>query len=145
MPLVSEAERAYTAGIIDGEGCIRMQRGTFGLDVSVGNTDLVLLAWLHQRWGGKIYPNRSIKIRNAKPFFHWRVCSKEAFPLLRDVLPFLVVKQDRAAKALELEEFHYKQNNYLPGYNESMRKKRIEIYDSLKAMNRRGLKAVGAE
>jgi hypothetical protein len=143
--MANETESAYTAGIIDGEGCIRLQRKTFGLDVSVGNTDLNLLIWLKEVWGGKIYLNGVRAKRptgNNKPFFHWRICGAMAFPFLEQIVPFLVIKKDRAMKALELREVYGRKNNYLPGFNESMRAKRIEIQRALAEMNQRGTSAV---
>lgn len=135
---MTETDKAYTAGIIDGEGCIRMQRTTLGLDVSVGNTDMELLNWLQTHWGGKIYPNRYKRLDNAKPFFHWRLCSKLAFVLLEAIEPYMVIKRKRAIKALELRDLHNKQNNYIPGYNAEMRQRRQQIFESLREMNQRG-------
>lgn len=136
---MTETDKAYTAGIMDGEGCIRLQKN-YGLDVSVGNTDLDLLMWLKEHWGGKIHPNRwHSPTRNAKPFYHWRICGGDAFPMLRAILPYMVVKHNRAQKALELEAVYGLKNNYLPGFNESCRVKRQEVRDALQKMNRRGV------
>ena len=138
---VSKVDAAYSAGIIDGEGCIRLQPKTFGLDISVGNTELDLLIWLRDRWGGKIYSNSrhtTNRYLNSKPFFHWRVNGPDGFVFLESILPYMVIKNKRAEKALELKEFYLKKNNYLPGFNEKCRAERQRIYLELKEMNRRG-------
>ena len=57
MLLKGKQALAYTAGIIDGEGCICLDKhGKHGIElkVSVGNTKEWLLQWLKMQYGGNI-------------------------------------------------------------------------------------------
>ncbi len=53
---MTEAERAYVAGIIDGEGCVqaRLYKNKLKLRVEVGNTARELPEWLADRLGGTV-------------------------------------------------------------------------------------------
>src|SRR5215510_8298578 len=56
---LSEAEKGYLAGIIDGEGCIMLARHlgkhVYNLYVSIANTSMALHRWLEQRLPGTGY------------------------------------------------------------------------------------------
>lgn len=62
MPVLSKTERAYLAGILDGEGCLslggRLNARYITPTVQVTNTRYELLLWLHSRFGGSIYQTK---------------------------------------------------------------------------------------
>jgi hypothetical protein len=108
-PDLSEVDRAYLAGIIDGEGSImlihvpkRMDRKWehWNLVISLTNTDKRLIDWLEERLGGHV---RYVKSVNPKwrDTYHWKVCSAKAVPILHEVLPYLKLKGEQAEIALE--------------------------------------------
>ena len=53
-----EREKAYLAGLVDGEGSIVIYRDkryeTFGIKLEIANTDFELLEWVKTRFGGGI-------------------------------------------------------------------------------------------
>lgn len=138
----TDTELAYTAGILDGEGCIRILKDTYGLSVTVGNTDVALLDWLERVWGGKIYGKAYQKLKwypNSKPFKQWQIYGLKATSMLELCIPYMVIKKDRAEVALKMIPLFGKKNNYIPGFNAEMRAKRHEIYCELKVLNQRGI------
>ena len=54
LSILSETQKAYLAGIVDGEGCISFCKiGSFlYLGVSVANTNKPLINWLRTNLGG---------------------------------------------------------------------------------------------
>jgi len=78
---VSQDKRklAYTAGIIDGEGCTgilkckesRNRTGySYRLEIVVANTDKRLVNWLKTTYGGHLHALKQNKIKH-KPFWQW--------------------------------------------------------------------------
>jgi hypothetical protein len=97
----TEAELAYLAGIIDGEGCIsrlsraRPRRWT----VTVGSTSTELMDWL-AAIGGKVHARRANALSRL-PLFAWEVISwRNVHLLLISVRPYMIVKRNRADEAI---------------------------------------------
>ena len=138
----TSVELAYTAGILDGEGCIRILKDTYALAVAVGNTDPALLNWLERVWGGKVYGKAYKPLKwypRSKPFMQWQIYGRKATDMLALCAPYMVIKKDRAEIAMKMVPLFGKKNNYLPGFNEEMRRQRETVYWELKAMNQRGI------
>jgi len=118
--MATDMERAYLAGIIDGEGCISLNRrevphparwsgrgrkpttwARFEGRLHVANTDMRLLDWLNDRWPARFSvnhppsPNQAAGMR-CKPChtIYWN--SRHAEEPLRAALPFLVLKREQA-------------------------------------------------
>jgi len=103
---MTKEELAYAAGIIDGEGCLRVTRhkdcNQFNTYVYVTNTDPRLINWLHNSWGGTI--NISQHKSTWKPSLSWRLIGKEAIQFIEAVYPFLRLKKAQADILLSLWE-----------------------------------------
>ncbi len=108
--MTSEAERAYAAGFLDGEGCIAIIKGGrnpnngdtyFQAGVYVSQVDPTPLLWLREHWGGTITAKKGSSGTRA---WQWHVRSQLAYSILRDVLPYLQVKRANAENALKLAE-----------------------------------------
>src|SRR5262249_44588612 len=105
---------AYTAGIIDGEGSIdiapdkggrRQPRRlpVFVLRVHVASTDRVLLEYLTSIFHcGTI--RRYEKKPPRKPTYTWSLRGNSALSLLRQVLPYLIIKARQARIAIKFQE-----------------------------------------
>lgn len=109
-----ETDRAWAAGIMDGEGCIRLQNRrnssgkiSYTLRVSVSNTDPPMLRRLVELFGGGVWPNRSA---TGKPMWQWVVWSKNAESALTAMAPYLITKKVQAQVALESQSL-IKRNN----------------------------------
>lgn len=105
------AQLAYTAGIIDGEGCISIIKNTtyrhklcrFYLSVSVGNTNEWLILWLKDAYGGSIVQTPPKKVQH-KPVLSWRVSGKLAIEFLELIAPYLQLKKLQAEVAIKFQK-----------------------------------------
>src|SRR5439155_2573915 len=98
---LKDTERAYLAGILDGEGCISIQRRThlgphkpiYALYVGIYNTSPALKAWLDSRLPGiAIY--RHDRRNGRKPCFHWMLSgNRRVIVFLREIAPYLVINK----------------------------------------------------
>jgi hypothetical protein len=103
---LSLTEKAYLAGILDGEGSIGVYKrfvgkkkgASYSLRVMVGNTDVSLIRWL-QRLGGSIYEQKPKK-SNWSVCYTWTVWANQAAAILEEVLPYMLVKREQAERAL---------------------------------------------
>lgn len=112
---------AMMAAYIDGEGSIlinprrkRVRDGvakdiacTFYLKLTVANTDVRLVAWCKERFGGtfKDANTRSYyEGRNVKTAWHWSASSNRAAWILHNCLPHFVIKGEQALIGIQLQE-----------------------------------------
>lgn len=98
------AERAYIAGIIDGEGCICFgkRKGWHELRVVVKHTNPILIAWLLDRLGGSICLHKARSDKH-KDSHIWTITTKQAASMLALILPYLLIKQNQALVGLKLQ------------------------------------------
>jgi hypothetical protein len=100
----------YLAGFFDGEGCVYILRGYrsngnpfYSLEISLTSSDIKPLQEAQALFGGKISTAKGVKASN-KDIFRLRLRSNQAASALRAMLPFLIVKAERAEIALEFQE-----------------------------------------
>ncbi len=101
---MEETDKAYFAGLVDGEGCITVSKGKYDnrvLAVVIVMCDKEPIELLHQSFGGCLFyvEKKNPKWKNS---WHWSVKSQKAKPFLEAVLPYLRVKRKQALAALEL-------------------------------------------
>lgn len=104
----TEVELAYLAGIIDGEGTITLTRGLKSdrfraLVMSVANTDLSMINYLKDTYGGRTSKRNRLTATHHMAAFDWRVERRKAVELLEGIYPYLrnEVKRDRAKHTLD--------------------------------------------
>ena len=93
---------SYTAGIIDGEGCIGIHKGgkhesgtiKYRIRVIVGNTDRRLVEFLKDNFGGSI-SKRNV-VGNRKKQYAWELGNNMAAGFLKMIHPYLLLKQKQA-------------------------------------------------
>lgn len=98
----------WAAGIVDGEGCIRLARNkranrpndSWSIVVAVSNTDIAMLHKLKELLGGNIVKRSAPPMAHYKQQWRWQVFSKEAVAVLQKILPWLVTKHYQAECAL---------------------------------------------
>ncbi len=124
----SETVSAYAAGLIDGEGCITIQRIScpkqgyciYQLRVIVGNTEHAMLDWLQSHFGGSIQQKAEKRV-NRRDCWMWSIVSHQAKLFLEKILPYMVTKKLRAEIAIEYR-------NSLPdGRSATLLKEREEV------------------
>lgn len=96
---------AYAAGLFDGEGTVGIRKGkiSYNLEVQFHMTDKPVLDFMRLHYGGsevhlcKRYPNR----RQA---YRWNLWCQGAANFLLRIQPFLIVKKDQVAVAIEFSK-----------------------------------------
>jgi hypothetical protein len=110
---LTEAEKGYLAGIIDGEGCILMNREKgkkgdyiYRVFVTIANTSMKLHEWLEEKLPGRGYVRQAYPGEKRSPTSHperwktsynWTISgSRVAIVLLREIAPYLIIKREQA-------------------------------------------------
>lgn len=101
--LLTEAEIAWTAAAIDGEGWVgarrKPNRHSFVPTVEVSNNNGTFISRLHRYWGGW-----SGRPSQKHPLRRWGLEHRRAGEMLKKVLPWLVVKRRQAFVAIMLAD-----------------------------------------
>ncbi len=98
---MDDIELAYTAGVVDSDGCISIQRCKkkdrnklyYSLRVSVGMKNPAIPTWLYEMVGGSITTNNIQTL--------WTIDGYRAKDLCRNILPYLKGKCEQATVALD--------------------------------------------
>lgn len=130
---MTEAEKAYIAGVIDGEGSIMLSR--FHKNqypspcISISSTDMELLEWiLRVTQMGRIINKKNYNKDKHLDSFTYRVIYNDALILLTQVEPFLVINKKRLRAKHILEG--YKLVTLRNGrYNEEQKKAKEKFYE----------------
>lgn len=102
---LSMTQRAYLAGIVDGEGTITLAKSTRSVGgitplFSVTNTDVGLIQWLKNNVGGNVTVKPAEK-SHYKTGYRWYTYSvRDVLELIKMVYPYLIVKRDNAEEVL---------------------------------------------
>jgi hypothetical protein len=138
----TEAERAYAAGIVDGEGHIGFTswKGNWLPVVVVTNTDPLLSEWLRDRFGGAIHWHGR-RLAQHRDRYNWRLQGRHAMTFLQEIGTHLLLKRAQATLIREYYlnggDFHWG-NRPLP---EAERQRRADLHVRMKALNARGPRA----
>ena len=144
MKTPDKVQWSYLAGLFDGEGTFSISRhkgqssngnpyDSTAIRIEVCNTDLVIMEWLIKHFGGKYYTHRREKSQH-KVAYYWRPAGrKNSEQLLLGILPYLVIKPERAKIALEYVRLpHNNQHDAL------LALKRKGLMERLQLLNKRG-------
>jgi hypothetical protein len=144
----SQIELAYVAGLIDGEGCIGIQKsqvtsGTYyniAIDVGMANKAKRLLTSLAKKHGGKVTHRRK-KTHKWDATSSWRIFGEDAARLLTAICPLLRLKRNQAIVALQLMELVLRaprQPNGNARWSDGMREQAAKLKTEMHLLNRRG-------
>ena len=133
---------AYLAGLIDGEGCFVLHdhgNHKFGCSLAIGNTDPRMTEWLRARFGGSV----GIESRGSrcKLVYRWTASAKDLDSIIQAVLPFLIIKRDRAELILA---YRRTLNPPISGQrkadvtSQAVKTERRAIHSQLAVLNKRG-------
>lgn len=144
MARATETVHAYCAGLIDGEGCISIgkqysqpkrllqRRHYYNLAVIVVTKDEHLTKWLYGNYGGTVNVVTRGGWQRRGVYKRWVVHSVRAQGVLKDILPYLILKKDQARTAIEFQNWksrHRHEQNF-------DRAKADEFYQRLKLQKR---------
>ena len=100
---------AWSAGFFDGEGCvlIKKTKKTYAIRIAVSQVNPEPINLLKTLFGGSI-SYQVPKNKNWSPQWKWEQGSKAAATTLQLLLPYLIVKKDVVALALEFQKLKKK-------------------------------------
>lgn len=130
---MTETEKAYIAGIIDGEGSIMLQKIHKNEHpapcISIASTTLELLEWIKKVVGkGTITKKKNYNLEIHKDCYSYVLRRNDAISLLIDIQPYLVIDVKRKRAELILKK--YKSLTPRNGrYTEEMLMKKDQFYN----------------
>jgi hypothetical protein len=134
---------AQMAAYLDGEGSILINtqkrgngevRGWY-LRIMVANSDVRLMAWLKERFGGVYRDANTEKYyagKNWKISYHWTIGAFPAAWILHNSLPYFVIKREQAEIGITLQE---SMRLFVNGSGDKKLPK--ELYEQRKELKRR--------
>ena len=150
MNQLTEMQKAYIAGFIDGEGCIRVRRMrsrgkvcefNFEAQVIVTNTNLDILEKLKNITGiGTLYVYKKFPKEGEgkwKPCHRWQVVSSQAEDLLNAIYPYLEIKRKQTEAVLNFPYVGKGHRRTQEEYDNQM-----QHFSQIKEMNKRGVLAL---
>lgn len=144
---------AYTAGFIDGEGCItikkihkdrlkRSKHDCYQLIVCITNTDIRPLKALKERWGGNLRQLKRYEPHHRLRYF-WVLPAKQAMRMLEAIFPYLIVKRAVAEACMKMQRTNlanqYRNNGMLITPEQDAW--RAELCEHVRFLNRRGIRS----
>ncbi|NMC77028.1 MAG: hypothetical protein GYA60_07035 [Candidatus Methanofastidiosa archaeon] len=114
---MTETQKAYLAGIIDGEGCIGIfagkSNGSASLIVRIGMCSYETISTIAKWIGCPVLKEK--KRREYQQLWLIQLTFQQAEDVLKAVLPYLITKKEQAQLALDFREFQ----KSIPKYNRS--------------------------
>lgn len=147
MKNLNNEEFAYIAGIIDGDGCIHINKKkgnkerslNFSLEVTIINTSEKLMNWLFDKIGGSLYFEKKRLSPKWKRVYRLRISRRQAGFLLEKISPYLVRKKRQAEIGLLLRSYtRKKEKGNTRRLTEGEINERHLLYQEMKKLNRRG-------
>ncbi len=139
--MVSETDKAYLAGLLDGEGSIGINnfggKRVPGLRVTVTNTHLAVLKELQAIWGGAL-TSRRIRVKGWKASSDLLWGAVTAAEILRAVQPYLRIKQSQCKLALQFQKTVNDSSHRTRKLAEGVAEYRQELRQKMKLLNARG-------
>ncbi len=116
----STLQIAYIAGIVDGEGCIRIKKTTpdigrvtpgYSASLVVKMVDREAVTLLKEFFGGCLYKEKP-SVEKGNPLFCYGVSDNKALFAIKSILPYLLIKKDQARKVLVLGRLKKRSNKH---------------------------------
>jgi hypothetical protein len=99
---LTEAERGYLAGLLDGEGNISFAKerragvmtNRCRIWISIGNTNREVVDWLHKKIpAGNVCTDHRLNRFGKMKMHRWMVSTNPAIVLINEILPYLIIKR----------------------------------------------------
>lgn len=145
---MTEIQKAWLAGFIDGEGCIgvykqrsenRVHPLAYGVRICAVNTNSEVIEYIKTLvgCGCAFMYKKPPKNPKWRPVHRWQSQGETARDVIRQILPYLKVKRAIAELVLTMPICSK------AGRSESDVSEQTRIFDEAKKMNRRGVHAAG--
>jgi len=146
---LSDVEKAYIAGLFDGEAAFmittnkagKCSRGfIYSARIVIQMTNKQVLQYLHRLLRGTLQTLHSPSLKkmpvpHKKTMYRLTLCGNKTRLLLPQILPYLIVKKQHGRLLLEATELFYRYQNHVEvGYDGRIEKMRSE----LKKLNMKG-------
>lgn len=140
MRAIGDIERAYLAGLFDGEGCVRLgyarnirasERKTKQFWIQISNTDTAIIDYLKSTMGGT-----TVSMANGigrKRLFAWKLHHQNAVDFLEMIVPYLRIKREKALLILDNWEIVLK-----PVREEVDKQRLMGLANQMRELNKRG-------
>lgn len=107
---MTETEKSYIAGIINGEGSIMLQRIHKNEHpspcVSIASTTLELLEWVKNTVRkGRIISKKNYNIEKHKDCYSYVLRRNDAIQLLNDIYPYLIINSKKKRAELIISKY----------------------------------------
>lgn len=134
---MKEAEKAYLAGIVDGEGTVTLSKNrsnqTPSPEVAIANNSLELLEWVRSRFGGTIVSKKK-RLKHHRDSYAWALRYDKALGFLKKIRPYLIVKKAQADLILK----YYKSVTHRAGrYDACLLEKKMRLVAKIRKLNQR--------
>lgn len=111
--IIGVAEKAYTAGILDGEGSIQINPSQsqarnkyWNLSIQISSNDIKMVKRLLKIWEiGSITKWKAKGSKRNRMSYNWRIhCSKSGW-FLTSLLPYLIIKKEHAKVGIKFRKY----------------------------------------
>jgi hypothetical protein len=145
-----QATLAYFAGIIDGEGTIRIQKSkpyfknknknyTYSAGISIGMVEKRIPELFHEIFGGTLYEECVPKRRSI---WRWQVSGRmSVYKILEEIAPYLILKHEHAYIVMEFCKDWHTPYSRQAGLGRQELQRREEAYQVLRQLNSVGAAA----
>lgn len=139
-----EIDLAYIAGLVDGEGCIRIKKSTYGIRIrkdcqnptysemiQIRMVNEPAIKFIQSRFGGNYYLEK--RPYGNKPLYCYQITCKLASNMIKQLLPYLKVKKEVAKIVLKLRKSKENKDSFLRGCptKQPMKKEIVDFRESL--------------
>lgn len=133
---ITETDKAYLAGFIDGEGHLGVKTSPYFYPlVEVTQAIEKPIQELHKLWGVGYLSSRPNSGFNARMLYKWTIRAAKAANLLKEVLPYLVIKRTQAEGLLALQD-NIDEHRHLHKLPEEVLEYRAWIKQKVSELNR---------
>lgn len=138
--IICEEDLAYTAGLIDGEGCITILKDRnksggcrYVVRVTVKMCDTGAILFLKKKFGGGICKQELEPPQ--RPAYYWYLDGLKSAYLLTNILEYLRVKRRQAELAIEFMAFEPKDESR---FLRTEMNRKESLYRQIRQLNKRG-------
>ena len=102
---------SYLAGLFDGEGYVGIVKagqrkdtsGIYSANLFFGNTSKYVVQLWQNTFGGIIHTENP-RNKRCKPFYRWEIRGTFALPILKELLPYTLIKRPQLEVAIHFLE-----------------------------------------